>query len=175
MARVDPRYPIGQPKYKGRLTSGERAQAFAALAALPEQLCAAVRGLDAEQLDTPYRQGGWTVRQVVHHIADSHINAYGRHKFTMTENMPTLQAYDEAAWAEMVDATAPIGSSLLILQGLHMRLVASLRALPEHAFARVGMHSENGAMTLDDIVTSYAWHGAHHVAHITTLRAKKGW
>lgn len=171
----DPRYPIGQVRYKGKLTPDERQRAFAALAALPNQLYDAVRGLGEAQLDTPYRKGGWTVRQVVHHLADSHINAYGRHKFTITENRPTLQAYDEGAWANMVDANAPIGSSLLILQGIHTRLVDSLRSQPERVFQRIGMHSENGAMTLDDIVTSYAWHGAHHVAHITTLRAQKGW
>ena len=120
---VDPRYPIGQVKLKGKLTSDERQRAFTALAALPNQLYDAVRGLSETQLDTPYRAGGWSLRQVVHHLADSHINAYGWHKFTISEHMPTIQAYDEKAWASMVDANAPIGSSLLILQGIHTRLV----------------------------------------------------
>ena len=172
---VDPRYPIGQVKLTGKLTREQRQQAFAAMAALPNQLYDAVRGLSETQLDTPYRAGGWSLRQVVHHIADSHINAYGRHKFTISESMPTLQGYDENAWASMVDANAPIGSSLLIVQGIHTRLVDSLRSQPEHVFQRRAMHSENGEMVLDDIVAIYAWHGAHHVAHITTLRAQKGW
>lgn len=172
---ADPRYPIGQVKLKGRLSAAERQRAFAAMAALPDQLYQAVRGLSEEQLDTRYREGGWTLRQVVHHLADSHINAYGRHKFTISERMPTLQAYDENAWANMVDAKAPIGSSLLILQGIHTRLVDSLRSQPERVFQRRALHSEGGEMTLDDVVTMYAWHGAHHVAHITTLRAQKGW
>ncbi|MFT4515716.1 MAG: putative damage-inducible protein DinB [Planctomycetota bacterium] len=172
---ADPRYPIGQVSPKGALTTDERQQAFSAMAALPNQLYDAVRGLSETQLDTPYRAGGWNLRQVVHHLADSHINAYGRHKLTISENMPTLQAYDEGMWANMVDANAPIGSSLLILQGIHTRLVDSLRSQPERVFKRRAMHSEGGEMTLDDLVTMYAWHGAHHVAHITTLRAQKGW
>ena len=172
---ADPRYPTGQVTLKGALTTDERHRAFAALAASPNQLYDAVRGLSETQLDTPYREGGWNLRQVVHHLADSHINAYGRHKFTISERMRTLQAYDEAAWANMVDANAPIGGSLLILQGIHMRLVDSLRSQPERVFKRRAMHSEGGEMTLDDIVTMYAWHGAHHVAHITTLRLQKGW
>ena len=172
---TDPRYPIGQVKLKGQLTTAERQQAFAALAALPYQVYNAVRGLSETQLDTQYRQGGWSLRQVVHHLADSHINSYGRHKFTITEDLPTLQAYDENAWANMADARAPIGSSLLILQGIHTRLVHCLRSQPEHVFARRAMHSSSGELTLDDVVTMYAWHGAHHVAHITTLRAQMAW
>lgn len=172
---TDPRYPIGQVKLTGKLTSAERQRAFTAMAALPNQLYDAVRGLSETQLDTPYRDGGWNLRQVVHHLADSHINAYGRHKFTISENMPTLQAYDESVWAGMVDANAPIGGSLLILQGIHMRLVDSLRSQPERVFQRRAKHSESGELSLDDIVAMYAWHGAHHVAHITTLRAQKAW
>ena len=171
----DPRYPIGQLKLPGRMDREQRARCFAALAALPNQLYDAVRGLDAEQLDTPYRAGGWSLRQVVHHLADSHVNAYIRHKLTITERMATVPAYDEAAWAEMVDANAPIGASLLIVQGIHTRLVDALRSQPERMFGKRAMHSEDGERTLDDFVATYAWHGAHHVAHITTLRAQRGW
>lgn len=171
----DPRYPIGQLKLPGRLTPEQRARCFAEMAALPTHLYEAVRGLDEEQLDTPYRKGGWSLRQVVHHIADSHINAYIRHKLTISEKMATVPAYDEAFWAEMVDAKAPIGSSLLIVQGIHTRLVDALRSQPEKVFRKRSLHSSDGERTLDDFVATYAWHGAHHVAHITTLRAQKGW
>jgi hypothetical protein len=146
------------------------------MAALPDAMSAAVRGLDETQLDTPYRPGGWTVRQVVHHVADSHVNAYARCKLTITEKVePPIKAYDENAWALLADARGPIGASLLLLQGVHERLVACLRSLPQAAFARTAIHSENGRQTLDDFVAIYGWHGAHHVAHITTLREAKGW
>lgn len=171
----DVRYPIGKVKLTGQLTLEARERAFLALAELPSKLQDAVRGLSESQLDTRYRVGGWSLRQVVHHIADSHIHAYCRHKLTITEDVPTVQAYNENAWANMVDANAPIGESLLIIQGVHARLVESLRSQPEEVFQRRCMHTEDGVKTLDDVVATYAWHGAHHVAHITTLRAKKGW
>lgn len=173
--KADPRYPIGTIKMPGRLTPEARQVAFSQLAALPNELYDAVRGLSESQLDSPYREGGWKLRQVVHHLADSHVQAYCRHKLTITEKMPTIQGYSEAVWAKMVDANAPIGSSLLILQGIHMRLVDSLRAQPERVFQNRAMHSDDGEKTLDDLVATYAWHGRHHVAHITTLRARKGW
>lgn len=176
MARsVDPRFPIGRAVLPGRMTRDQREHAFQRLQALPCQLHDAVRGLDTDQLDTPYRDGGWTVRQVVHHIADSHVHAYCRHKLTVSEHRPVIQAYDENAWSRMPDANAPIGASLLIVQSIHGRLVHALRALPDAAFARTAVHSEDGEKTLDDLVATYAWHGAHHVAHITTLRARQGW
>ncbi len=172
---TDPRYPIGKQELTGSLTAAARATAIGRLAATPNALYEAVRGLDQAQLDTPYRAGGWTVRQVVHHIADSHINAYVRHKLTITEKDPPVKAYDENEWAKLADAQGPIGPSLLLVQAIHDRWVHCLRSVPEHAFARACVHSENGKMTLDDLTALYAWHGAHHIAHITQLRLAKGW
>lgn len=171
----DPRYPIGKVELTGSLTPAARAAAIAAIARLPDQLHDAVRGLDQQQLDTPYRDGGWKLRAVVHHIADSHVNAYVRHKLTATETDPPIKAYDENAWAQLADAQGPIGNSLLLVQALHDRWATCLRSLPATAFSRTCVHSERGKMTLDDLVALYAWHGAHHVAHITTLRRGKGW
>lgn len=172
----DPRYPIGKIELPARLEPAARAAAIARIGGVPTALYDAVRGLDAAQLDTPYRAGGWTLRQVVHHVADSHLNAYVRCKLTLTEKAPPpIKAYDEAAWAKLADANGPIGSSLLIVQAIHDRWVHCLRSLTESAFARTCVHSERGVMTLDDLVALYAWHGSHHVAHITTLRLAKGW
>ena len=171
----DVRYPIGLPKLPARLTAATRAAEIARIAALPSGLYDAVRGLDEQQLDTPYRRGGWTLRQVVHHIADSHVNAYVRHKLTITESMPTVQAYDEAAWAEMPDANGPIGGSLMIVQNIHARWSQCLASQPERVFANRCTHTIDGVRTLDDLVAIYAWHGDHHVAHITALRGRKGW
>lgn len=173
---VDSRYPIGRLQLPGTLTPEARAAAFTTIAGVPDRLYDAVRGLDPAQLDTPYRDGGWTLRQVVHHIADSHVNAYVRHKLTITEaSPPPIKAYDEAAWARLADANGAIGSSLLLVQAIHDRWVHCLRTLPAAAFARTCVHSERGPMTLDDLVATYAWHGMHHVAHITTLRRARGW
>jgi uncharacterized damage-inducible protein DinB len=171
----DPRYPIGTIELTGSLTAPARAAAIGRLASIPNELQEAVRGLDGSQLDTPYRDGGWTVRQVVHHIADSHMHAYIRSKLTMTEQDPPIRAYDENQWAKLADAQGPVGPSLLLVQSLHDRWVHCLRALPESAFARTSVHSERGKMTLDDFTALYAWHGTHHIAHITQLRRRKGW
>lgn len=172
----DPRYPIGKIELPGTLKPEARAAAIASIAGLPNQLYDAVRGLDQAQLDTPYRDGGWSLRQVVHHIGDSHVNAYVRHKLTITEKTPPpIKAYDENEWAKLADANAPIGSSLLLVAAIHDRWVHCLRSLPVAAFARTCVHSDRGAMTLDDLVALYAWHGAHHVAHVTQLRRAKGW
>ena len=172
----DPRYPIGKIQLPVSLTPATRTAAIASIAGIPHHLHDAVRGLDQAQLDTPYRAGGWTLRQVVHHIGDSHVNAYVRHKLTITEKTPPpIKAYDENEWARLADANAPIGSTLLLVQAIHDRWVHCLRSLPESAFARTCVHSERGSMTLDDLVALYAWHGAHHVAHITSLRRSKGW
>ncbi len=172
----DPRYPIGKFELPKVLTTAQRNAAFARIAALPNGLYDAVRGLSAEQLDTPYRAGGWTLRQVVHHIGDSHVNAYVRHKLTITETSPPpIKAYDENAWAKLADANGPIGSTLLLVQAIHDRWVHCLRSLPAATFAKTCVHSERGSMTLDDLVALYAWHGSHHVAHITQLRRSMGW
>jgi uncharacterized damage-inducible protein DinB len=174
-ATTDPRYPIGKAELRGRLDDRARSAAIAQIAALPGAMHDAVRGLDQVQLDTPYRDGGWSVRKVVHHVADSHVNAYVRCKLVATESAPPLKAYDENAWSTLADANAAVGSSLLLLTALHERWAGFLRSLPAAAFARTGLHSDRGAMTLDDLVALYAWHGRHHVAHVTTLRAGKGW
>ena len=171
----DPRYPIGKIQLPVTATPASRGAAIAAIARLPDQLHDAVRGLDQTQLDVPYRDGGWSLRQVVHHIADSHVNAYVRHKLAITEEEPPIRAYDENRWAQLADANGPIGNSLLLVQAIHDRWATCLRALPEAAVARPGVHSERGKMTLDDLVALYAWHGAHHTAHITGLRRAKGW
>jgi uncharacterized damage-inducible protein DinB len=171
----DPRYPIGKVQLTGSLQPGPRAAAIATIADVPFRLHDAVRGLDQRQLDTPYRDGGWTLRQVVHHVADSHVNAYVRHKLALTESSPPIKAYDENQWAKLADANGAIGVSLQLVQAIHERWVACLRSLPPDAFARTCTHSERGAMTVDDLVALYAWHGMHHVAHITSLRRTKGW
>lgn len=171
----DPRYPIGKLELKGPLSAVERARLIDRIATVPAALRAAVQGLSEAQLDTPYRDGGWTVRQVVHHVADSHINAYVRCKLTLTEENPPAKGYDENAWALQADVKLPIAPSLALLEPLHLRLVHALRAAPAAAFARTCLHSEKGKLTLDDLLATYAWHGHHHVAHITTLRQARGW
>jgi len=172
---TDPRYPIGTIQLTGSLTTAARSAAIGRMAAMPARLYEATSRLDQAQLDTPYRTGGWSVRQVVHHLADSHINAYVRHKLAITEEDPPIKAYDENEWAKLADANGPIGPSLLLVQAMHERWVLCLRSLPERTFARTCVHSERGKMTLDDLVALYAWHGDHHVAHITQLRSAKGW
>ena len=138
-------------------------------------MTAAVDGLDDAQLDTPYRPGGWTVRQVVHHLADSHLNALMRVKRGLTEDAPVIKPYDEQAWAELADYRMPLAPSLAIIGSVHERLVTVLRSLPEEAFARPLHHPATGAHTVDTIVALYAWHGRHHVAHIMGLRQREGW
>jgi uncharacterized damage-inducible protein DinB len=172
----DLRYPIGKADRTPSLAPGERAQRIDAVAAAPAQLRLAVSGLTDQQLDTPYRPDGWTVRQVVHHVADSHINAYMRFRLGLTEENPTIRPYDEKAWAELPDVRhLPVEVSLHLLENLHERLVHLLRSTPPSSFARTIVHPENGPMTLDTLLGIYAWHGAHHTAHITGLRARQGW
>ena len=139
-------------------------------------MTAAVAGLDDRQLDTPYRPGGWTVRQVVHHYADSHANSYVRFRLALTEDAPVIKPYDEQRWAELPDAkSAPISVSLTLLSALHQRWVLLLRSLDDQTFARTFIHPELGEMRLDKTLGLYAWHCHHHVAHITNLRARQGW
>ena len=177
MTSVDPRYPIGKFQWSGgETTAHERGELIAQIAACPARLRAAVDGLDDAQLDTPYREGGWTVRQVVHHVADSHMNAYVRFKLGVTENNPTIKPYDEKTWAETVDGrTAPLEVSLPVIEGVHKRWVQFLRSLDDAALARTIHHPERGPMTLTDLLQLYAWHGRHHTAHITNLRERQGW
>lgn len=173
---VDPRYPIGKFQWQGASTPAERATYIARLAACPTELRAAVRGLDDSQLDTPYRDGGWTVRQVVHHLPDSHMNAYVRFKLGLTEERPTIKPYEENSWAQLPDSrTAPIDVSLDMLNSVHARWVMVLRAMRDADFAREIVHPETGLQTLDRVLALYAWHGRHHIAHVTSLRERKGW
>jgi hypothetical protein len=172
---TDLRYPIGRFQRPTQLTDTAFADAIVALAALPAQLRSTVAGLSASQLDTPYRPDGWTVRQVVHHVADSHMNAYLRVKSALTEEDPTIRPYDEKRWAEQVDSARPIDGSLAILDGVHDRWVALVRDLPPAARARTFQHPESGAWRVDQAIALYAWHGAHHQAHVNGLRERSGW
>lgn len=162
----DPRYPIGKFEYRPFGNAADRLAAIAELRELPRQMKAALAELGPQKLDTPYREGGWTVRQLVHHVADSHMNAFTRFKLGLTEVNPTIKPYDENAWVQLPDATLPIEPSLSILEGVHQRLTVCLELLPAEMFAREITHPENGTMTLDKLLQLYAWHGRHHVAHI---------
>ncbi len=173
---TDLRYPIGEFSYPGEETADERRRAIDEIEATPVRLRAAVQGLSPQQLDTPYRPGGWTVRQVVHHVPDSHLNAYTRFKLALTEDEPTIKPYDEARWAELADVrTAPLGVSFRLLEALHQRWVLLLRSLRPEDFRRTLRHPQQGVMTLEQMLCYYAWHGRHHVAHITSLRERMGW
>ncbi|MEO7085011.1 MAG: YfiT family bacillithiol transferase [Gemmatimonadaceae bacterium] len=172
----DHRFPIGKFQRPASLTPAERAAAVDAVASAPAALRAAVQGLNDAQLDTPYRPDGWTVRQVVHHVPDSHMNAFIRFKLALTEDNPTIKPYDEAAWAKLEDArSTPIETSLSLTDGVHDRWLRILRAMSAEDFGRGLTHPENGQMNLDQMLALYAWHGRHHVAHITSLREQNGW
>jgi len=173
---TDLRYPIGKAEMEPELTPERRRELIGQLEAMPDRLREAVAGLNAEQLDTPYRPGGWTVRQVIHHVPDSHLNAYIRYKWALTEDQPAIKTYEEARWAELPDSrSAPIEVSLALLENLHRRWVALLRALPAADFARSIQHPEWGLVNLDQLLGLYAWHGRHHVAHVAALRERMGW
>lgn len=173
---TDPRYPIGKFEMPASVTPELRGQAIQTIADTPAKLRAAVRGLTDVQLDTPYREGGWTLRQTVHHLADSHINSYVRCRLALTEAQPHIKTYQEALWAELHDAkSAPVEISLNLLDAIHDRWTRLLRSLPDAAYAKTLMHPERGVVTLDWLLFIYAWHGPHHVAHITNLRRQKHW
>ena len=175
-SKADLRYPIGVFEYREPVTAEQRTTWVDTIAATPTKLRAAVAGLNPLQLETPYRPGGWTVRQVVHHLPDSHLNAYTRCKLALTEDHPTIRPYFEARWAELPDSARPIEGSLALLDVLHDRWVALLRAIPHEAFGRTCHHPESKIdFTIDRLVAMYAWHGPHHVAHITELRRRQGW
>jgi hypothetical protein len=170
------RYPIGRFAPPPDTTPEIRFAQIETLRSLPEMLQSAVNGLRLPQLDTPYREGGWTVRQLVHHVADSHANAYVRCKLALTEDWPTVKTYDEKAWAELADSRdIPIGVSLLLIGALHTRWVALLESLSEADFQKGYNHPELGRQTLDKVIALYAWHSRHHTAHITNLRARQNW
>lgn len=169
-------YPIGKFAWEGPTGAADRARRIEAIAAAPAALRAAVAELTDAQLDTPYRPDGWTVRQVVHHVPDSHVNAYVRFKLAVTEDAPTIKPYDEAAWAELADVkTVPVATSLALLAAVHERWVAFLRSLGEAEWARTFKHPELGVVPLEKNLALYAWHGRHHVAHVTALRERMGW
>jgi uncharacterized damage-inducible protein DinB len=172
----DLRYPIGKFERPASLTSDQRRQHIDAIAEAPARFASAVAGLTPAQLDTPYRPGGWTVRQVAHHVPDSHMNAYVRFKLALTEDEPTIKTYEEARWAELADVKAtPIETSLALLANLHTRWVLLLRSLTSAEWERKFRHPELGSMTLDQNLALYSWHGRHHAAHITSLRERNGW
>jgi uncharacterized damage-inducible protein DinB len=171
----DLRYPIGPFDGRAAITPDMREPAIIAVAELPSRLTAAVTGLTQAQLDTPYRPNGWTVRQLVHHIADSHINAYARTKLGLTEREPTIKPYDQESWVTLVDSRLPIDHSRSILEGLHARWTELWRSLAPEEFGRTFLHPEIGIVTLDFQLQHYAWHSRHHVAHITALRQREGW
>jgi len=175
LVETDASYPIGKYQRPESVSVHQRMEAIAALAALPRMLSDAVKGLDREQLDTPYREGGWTVRQLVHHIADSHMNAYVRIKLALTEDWPTIVAYDEKAWAELHDSAAPVGWSVELIRNLHARWVMLMQSLDETQWKRGYNHPERGPGTVEMTALLYAWHSRHHVAHITQLREREGW
>jgi hypothetical protein len=162
------RYPVGRfARPTAPLDAATRAAHFATIEQLPSRLRSRVAGKTDAQLDTPYRPGGWTVRQVVHHVPDSHMNAYIRMKFAVTEDAPAIKAYEESQWAELPEAKAgPVDMSITLLDGLHRRWLAFLRALPDAEFSKVYVHPEMGRVTLDEAIALYAWHSRHHTAHV---------
>ena len=173
---TDPKYPIGKFEKAETVTPELRAKCIQQIAETPAKLRAAVKGLSEAQINTQYREGGWTVRQVVHHLADSHMNAFTRFKLALTEEKPTIKTYKENLFAEVIEArTAPVESSLKIMEGLHERWIILLRSMKPEDFQLQFNHPERGLMTLEALLQLYAWHGRHHVAHITTLRYKMGW
>src|SRR5579862_8385784 len=173
---MDPRYPIGKFEMPANITQARRQQAIEELASTPSKLRAAVKGLNDSQFDTPYRDGGWTVRQVVHHVQDSHLNAYTRLKLALTEEKPTIKPYNEAAWAELADSkSTPIEISQTLLDSVHARWDRLWRSLKPEDFTRPLVHPENGERNVDWLLFLYEWHGKHHTAHITELRKQKGW
>ena len=173
---TDLRYPIGKFTYEGPPTEEQRQRYLADIEQTPSKLRAAVKGLTDQQLDTPYRPDGWTVRQVAHHVPDSHLNAYVRFKLALTEEEPTIKPYAEDRWAQLADTQAtPVEVSLTLLDSLHTRWIRLLRSLKPEDWKRTFRHPELGLMPLEKNLALYSWHGRHHVAHITTLRQRNGW
>ncbi len=173
---IDLRYPIGRLSLVTPATDATRSAAIDDIATLPRKMRAAVGGLDDRQLDTPYRPGGWTVRQVVHHVADSHMNGLTRIKLALTEDVPTIKPYDENAWSTLADMRLPVAVSLDLIDGIHARWVAIYRVMAPELWSRSFVHPEHGkSMTLDYQLQDYSWHSRHHLAHITDLRKRQGW
>jgi hypothetical protein len=172
----DLRYPVGRFRFPDAISARDLESFIGHIAEAPARVRAAVAGLTDAQLDTPYRPGGWTVRQVAHHLPDSHMNSYVRFRLALTEDAPTIKPYDERGWAELADArTMPIEPSLALLESLHARWVPLLRSLSGADWKREFQHPELGPVRLEQNAALYAWHGRHHVAHITGLRNRMGW
>ncbi len=172
----DARFPVGKFQYDGPPTEEQKKKFLDEIALTPVNLRSAVKGLSEQQLDTPYRPGGWTVRQVVHHVPDSHLNSYVRFKLALTEDEPTIKTYEEARWAELPDTkSTPIEVSLTLLDSLHDRWMRLLRSLSQEQWKKTFRHPDLGPMTLEKALALYAWHGRHHVAHITELRKQMSW
>lgn len=170
------RYPLGRFEPDPEPTREKRSAWIESLAGAPANLRNAVTGLTEEALDEPYRPGGWTVRQVVHHLPDSHVNGYLRMKWAITEDQPEIKLYDQERWAELADArSAPIEPSLALLESLHERWVRFLESLDDEGFLRTAEHPEEGVVTIQSLVELYAWHGRHHTAQITALARRRGW
>ena len=175
-AQPDLRYPVGEFVGPQDIRAQDLAAWIAELERLPTDLRHEVADLNDAQLDTPYRPGGWSVRQVVHHLPDSHLNSYQRYRLALTEDNPTIKPYDEAAWAELPDARqAPIGPSLQLLEALHERWVLLLRSLSGEQWGRTFQHPERGQVRLDTTIAMYAWHCRHHLAHIQNVKRREGW
>ena len=171
LSNVDPRYPTGKLSLDPNVTPDKRRPWIESIRTTPARLRAAANGLSEKQLDTPYREGGWTVRQVIHHIPESHANAWIRFKLALTEESPTIKPYNEDAWAKLPDVSrAPIESSLALVDALHQRWVALLDVMTDADFRRPLTHPERGQITLDTLLQIYAWHGPHHVAHIHLVK-----
>ena len=172
----DPRYPIGKFSYAGPPTAEQRSRMIEEIELMPAALRAAVQGLSPQQLETPYREGGWTVRQVIHHVPESHMNAYIRFKLALTEDQPAIKPYAEDRWAELPESrTGPLEPSLALTDALHRRWVQMLGAITEPQWKRTYIHPDQGSVSLERSLALYAWHGRHHLGHITSLRQRRGW
>ncbi|TKC18903.1 YfiT family bacillithiol transferase [Robertmurraya kyonggiensis] len=172
---MDERYPIGKFQVEGEITNPVVQKWIKEIEVQPEQLREAVHGLSEEQLDTPYRDGGWTVRQVVHHLADSHLNAYIRFKLALTEDNPVIKPYEEGEWAKLPDSKMPVEVSLTLFESIHQRLVTLLTSLTLEDLEKTFVHPDSGTISLGRNIGMYSWHGRHHIAHITSLCSRKGW
>jgi hypothetical protein len=176
MSTSDLRFPIGEFSFPKTVSAQELTLFIDQIAETPARLRAAMAGLSESQLDTPYRPGGWTVRQVAHHVPDSHMNSYMRYRLALTEDEPVIKPYEEARWAELPDARSmPVEPSLVLLESLHARWVPLLQSLTDAEWKRTFRHPELGVVSLDKNAALYAWHGRHHVAHVTKLRERMGW
>jgi uncharacterized damage-inducible protein DinB len=172
---MDLRYPVGPFKLEEKITINLVSQWIAEIEQAPHQLREAVMDLRDDQLDTPYRPGGWTIRQVVHHLPDSHLNSYIRLKLALTEENPVIKPYQEDQWALLPDSKLPVEVSLKLMDALHSRWVTILNSLSPSQLEKTFYHPESGENSIATLIALYAWHGRHHIAHITSLRERMGW